>query len=214
MQRAGLLGGAVVATVLAALAGGCMVSRASYDKVVDQRDAALAQAETLQKANKTQQLTQAEKDRQIESLQALGGKRLDKIFHVQRIELGQYTGGADLDDRAGDDAVRVYLKPIDQDGATIKAAGSVTIELYDLAAPKGKKLIGTYTWTVDQAAKTWTSFVLYHYKFDCKWKSGPPAHDDVTVRVAFVDYLSGKRFTAQTACKVKLAPTPPPKTAK
>ena len=147
----------------------------------------------------------AEQSKQIGSLQALGAKRLDKLFHVTRIELGRYTGGIDIDKKPGHDGVRVYVKPIDQHGSTLKAAGSVTVQVYDLALPAEKTLIGTYTWTVDQAAKMWKSgFVAYQYSFTCPWKTAPPRHRDLTVRVTFLDYLTGKTFTAQKLCKVDL----------
>jgi len=147
----------------------------------------------------------AEQSEQIGSLQALGDKRLDKLFHVTRIELGRYTGGIDIDKRPGHDGVRVYVKPIDQHGSTLKAAGSVTVQIYDLALPAEKTLIGTYTWTVGQAAKMWKSgFVAYQYSLTCPWKTAPPKHRDLTVRVTFLDYLTGKTFTAQKLCKVNL----------
>ena len=99
----------------------------------------------------------------------------------------------------------MYVKPIDQHGSVLKAAGQVTIELYDLAANPNENLIGKYEWTVDETAKRWFSgFVSYHYTFECPWPSSPPKHRQITVRVSFVDYLTGKTFTAQKLCKVNL----------
>ena len=71
--------------------------------------------------------------KQVDTLLDLGDKRLEKLFHVKSIELGQYTGGVNLtgtDDSA--DAIKVYVRPLDQDGSVIKAAGSVKIQLFDL----------------------------------------------------------------------------------
>ena len=65
---------------------------------------------------------------QIETLQDLGGRdRLSKLFTVDRIELGHYTGGYQTGDHVGDAGIRVYLQPIDKQGSVLKAAGDVTI---------------------------------------------------------------------------------------
>jgi len=147
----------------------------------------------------------ADKQKQIETLRGLGPDRLKKLFYVQTISLGKYTGGADFDDKPGDDGIKVFLKPIDSNGDTIKAAGSVAVQLYDLAQPEDKTLIGEYKWSVDEVAKAFSGgFIAYQFTFKCPWKSGPPVHKDITVRVEFTDYLTGKQFIAQKLCKVDL----------
>jgi hypothetical protein len=147
----------------------------------------------------------AEQKEVVSRLRGLGEKRLETLYHVARIELGRYTGGVDMDGRFGDDAVKVYLHPVDRDGSTLKAAGEATVQLYDLGAPAGEQLLGEYKWPVDKLSRQWSSGLFtYHYSFMCPWRSGPPQHADVTVRVAFVDYLTGKEFTAQKLVKVKL----------
>lgn len=148
--------------------------------------------------------TLAEQKEQIETLQALGDKRLERLFHVTAITLGRYTAGVDLDDEAGDDGIRVYLVPRDRDGHTIKAAGAVRVQLFDLAADPKENLLGTFDFPVEDIGKLFASgFLTNHYKLDCRWKK-PPANPDITVRVVFTDYLTGKTFTAQKVCKVDL----------
>ena len=160
----------------------------------------------LQRSNDELTDTLAQRDKQINTLMALGEKRLELLPHVARIELGRHTGGTDIDGDRCDDAVKVYLTPIDQDGTAIKAAGAITVKLYDLAADPDATFLGEYTWAADELRKQWSSgFMSYHYSLECPWLSGPPAHDEVTVRVTFVDYLTGKTFTAQTVGAVKLA---------
>jgi hypothetical protein len=144
--------------------------------------------------------------KQVDTLLDLGDKRLDKIFHVKSIELGQYTGGVNLsgaDDNH--DAIKVYLRPLDQDGSVIKAAGAVKIQFFDLAIA-GNNLIGEYNWGVDEIGKQWSNnFVTYFYSFVCPWKA-PPTHPEITVRVEFTDYLTGQVSSAQKAVTVKLPP--------
>jgi len=197
------VGAAVVVTVFVLLACGC-VSQKSYDRLHDKLLSSQARVEKLEGANKDAQLALADTDKQIRTLQALGPKRLAKLYHVQRINLGRLSGGVDLDDKAGHDAVRVYLSPIDQHGSVIKAAGAVKIQLFNLAAKPDANLIGTYEWSVDQMAGQWASFMVYHYSLTCKWPGKAPAHEEVTIRAEFTDYLTGKKFTAQRVCKIEL----------
>lgn len=192
-----------VLTALAALACGCV----DQDKIdtAAQRDKALADVRRLQKQLDELQARLGERDRRVRDLLKLGEKRLEKLYTVRRIRFGSGTGGIDLDDKAGDDAVKVVLQPIDQHGSVIKAAGNVTLQIFDLAAPAKQNLLGEFRFDVDETAKHWSSgFISYHYSFTCRFKAGPPKHDRLTVRAAFVEYLTGKRFETQQVCTVRL----------
>ena len=153
------------------------------------------------------QMKQAETSRQeqIRQLQALGEKRLDKLFHVAAIRLSRFTGGYNTRPTLGHEGVKVYITPIDADGCVIKAAGDITIGLFDLSAGGEGVRIGEFHFDVDQAAKRWFSGALtYHYSFVCPWPKNPPLTNEVTVRVQFIDYLTGKTFTAQKLCPITL----------
>jgi len=157
------------------------------------------QVEQLQATVRTQQA-------QIAKLQALGDKRMATLFHVNRIELGRHTGGLDTDGKPGDDAIVVYVQPIDQHGSILKCAGSVTVRIFDLAEEdETKTLIGTHRWTAEEIAKTWPAgFMGRHFRLLCPWQSAPPKHPTLTIRIAFTDYLTGKTHTAQKTCTVKV----------
>lgn len=200
--------------VVSGMSAGCaVISKPELDKLKSERQLALEQVRKLTERSEGLIAEVIAQRKQIDMLTGLGAERLRKIFHVVRIDLGKYTGGISTDDKPGDDAVKVYLAPIDQDGSTIKAAGEVTVQLYDLQAPPKENLIGQYKWTVDKISKQWHGgFGVYHYSFVCPWKSAPPKHDEITVRIEFADYLTGKHFSAQRLCKVKLpAPAEAPK---
>ncbi len=153
----------------------------------------------------TQQI--AEQNRQIETLQQLGDKRFDAFPRIERIALGSYTGGIDTDGKPGHDAIKVFLKPIDADGSVIKAAGSVKISLFDLSADEQEILLGECNWTPEELSKQWSSgLVAYHYSLICPLSSDgitAPVENGITVRVEFVDYVTGKTHTAQKLCKIK-----------
>ncbi len=168
-------------------------------------ESARADAKTAQKAVFEAKGELARKQKRIDTLVSLGPDRIKKLYYAKSIKLGQYTGGADLNGQPGDDGIKVFLRPIDSNGDTIKAAGAVTVQVYDLAQPADKTLIGEYKWSVDEVAKAFSGgFMTYHFTFTCPWKSGPPKHGGITVRVEFIDYLTGKTLSAQKVCKVNL----------
>jgi hypothetical protein len=157
-----------------------------------------------------------QRDEQVRTLQALGtGKRMESLFTVKRVQIGSYSSGVNLDEKPGDDGVKVFVEPVDSSGSTIKAAGDVTIQLYDLAAPPGENLLQTFHYGPDEIAAKWTNgFLTQFFLFECVWdKDHAPKHDQVTIRVIFVDYLTGNTFTDQKAVHVALPGSAQPTTA-
>jgi hypothetical protein len=206
VAAAAILAGLAIAS--AALCGGCTEGQdaqfaAQAKKVIQSEN----QAARVQRELAETRALLAQRDRQVAELLGLGGpERMKKLYLVQRINLGGGTAAVDLDKKPGDDGVKVYLEPIDQYGSVLKAPGSVTVQLYDLAADPKDNLVGQAHFDVDQTAKCWSSgFLAYWYSFTCPWKAGPPKHDQITVRVEFVDYLTGKKFEAQTIVKAALS---------
>lgn len=198
----------ITLAIVSALAAGCDTN---YRRV----------SELQQQLNETQQENQrlrdelAEQERRVEDarqradrLAELGGEqRVERLPRVARIRLGRYTGGYDADrDRPGHEAVRVYLEPIDTQGSAIKAAGEVTIRVLDLAEPQGQQEIAVCRYGVEEVAQHWVSgFINAHYVFECPWTEGRvPAHEQLTVRVTFLDYLTGQQFTEQKAFEIAL----------
>jgi len=142
------------------------------------------------------------KDEQISRLLKLGPKRMEALFAVEKIILSRYTGGFNLDKTGGDHGVRVYMIPQDQAGRTVTAAGSVEIDVFDLAR-KDQSLLMSYSFTAAQAKEHWQSGALAnHYSFTCPWKDKEPLGDEITIHVKFVDYLSGRSFTASKQCPI------------
>lgn len=134
----------------------------------------------------------------------ISGSDADALFTVHGIRLGRTTGGADLDPNLpGDDGLKIYLTPVDETQDYIKAAGSITIEAFDLAAEK--PALGKWSFTATEAKQFWNGqAMLYEYIIPCPWQTRP-AHADVTVKVTFVDSLTGRSFTEQKLVKVSLA---------
>ena len=197
--------------LVGALAAGC-VPQQQVEELATQLRNSRRENEKLKTDIQDMQTELLARQKQIRTLQGLGEKRLELLFCVTDVKLGKYTAGVDLDDKPGHDGIRVYLTPIDADGHPIKAAGAVKIQLFDLAAKTDDNLVAVHDFPVEKIAACWTGgFMTYHYRFDCRWKA-PPKHDEITVRITFTDYLTGKTFTAQKVCKINL-PVPEVKTA-
>ncbi len=164
------------------------------------------QVEKLTNHNTTKDALIEAQRTQIKTLQRLGDKRLEKLYHVTAIKLERLSGGADYDGKPGDDGITVYIQPVDQEGHVIKAAGEIRVELFDLANPDGQLKIGEYRFDADHTPKLWHGRLMtHHYTVECRWRVRPPAHEEITVRVEFTDYLTGRTFRAQKAVTVKLS---------
>ena len=142
---------------------------------------------------------------QVETLTAIGTKaRIDALERIERIELGKMTGLFDKDKDGVEESLIVYIRTIDGAGDLVKAAGSVEVALWDLDVPANPHLAD---WEVkpDELTKAWTPTLLTNYyrlKFDI---SGllDDAKKELTVKVVFTDYVTGKVHRDQRVIKPK-----------
>jgi hypothetical protein len=196
------------AALISAVAG-CNSTQVNHEKILAQKVDAL----TDENAKLSREL--AERDGAIASLQVqvdnlleLGPGRLDHLFAVERIELVRLTGGADYDGKPGDDGITVYLRPVDAQGDALKAAGEIRIQLLDLTDLGRPRELGLYVINDPGQLRTiWHSGLLTdHYTIQCPWRpgGGPPANREVTIRATFLDWLSGREFTAQKVVRVSV----------
>ncbi len=197
----------LVPIILAALACvGCENLQQENVRLRKELDLAEGRIDELTRTVEQQTARLDTQARQIENLQQLGPKRMDKLFTVESLEIGRHSGGIDTDDKPGHDAIVVYLKPKDADGTTLKAAGSVKIQLFDLAAEDDRRLVGQWTFDVDQARSHYASGIMAdHYSFELPLEIRP-AHAEMTLRAAFTDYLTGKTVDAQDTFTLTLPP--------
>jgi hypothetical protein len=139
--------------------------------------------------------------------------RLDKLFTTHGINFGKLTGPTDPTNHDEKQGFVVYVNPVDQSNQRLKAAGSFTVEAFDLAA-KGNPRLGRWTFSRDESAKLWAGFFVfdYYYVLKCPWQQ-MPAHPDVLIRVAFTDELTQLTFTADDTIHVQLPPPTMPSTA-
>ncbi len=172
----------------------------------------LKQLEKLKRENARLDEQLEEKDRQITQLarQVKWGHDLTdaqrkQLIVVSDIVLGKFTGGVNTDGKAGDDGVKVYVRPVDSDGSALKAAGELTVELFDLSLPKPDRRIGRWQFDPATLRKEWSSsFIGAFYSLTLPWRGSVPANAHLTLRVQFTDLLTGRGFVKQTDFDVKL----------
>ena len=131
---------------------------------------------------------------------------LKYLFTPERVTIMPLTGGENYDDKPGHDGMTVYLQPLDAVGDVLKVAGSIRIELFDLAMGDGRTLVDRAEVPISEAQKHWFGDLwTYHYTVKVPWlKDNPPQHEEITIRATFTDYLSQRVMMAQAVRKVEL----------
>ncbi len=180
---------------------------------VRQDAARLTEIQRLQDENERLKVELAQKGDQladlagtIASLRGLEGERsIDKIVHVDRIDIDRLSGGYDSNRDGIDDGVAVYLVPFDQFGGVLRASGSATVTLLDLTDPAKPATVGELSLGVEEMEKSWYgAFLTSQYTLKIPWaaESGKPPAGQITVVVSFNDLLTGRTFTAQRVVSV------------
>ncbi len=149
--------------------------------------------------------------RRIQDLVALPkGKRLEALPQVDRIELATLSGGADEDRDGIDEKLILYLRPIDRDGDAIKAAGAVSVVLFDLHGAPDAQKVGAVELGLDELRAVWYGRLSSHYTIKVPWAGGikRAPHKTITALVTFMDYVTGRTFNIQKAFQVRGAASP------
>jgi len=139
----------------------------------------------------SQDLRRLESADETQRLPTLPQERLAELWTVAGLRFGRLTG---IDRRSEGHPLKVYLRPIDQDGDPIKAAGSITIEAFDLSASDVR--IGRWEFGVEESRKLWNSGgLLNEYVLTCPWEGEAPAEGrKLLVKATFHDALTQRTF--------------------
>lgn len=138
------------------------------------------------------------------------GQSGEDPFKAVDIQFSRVTGGLNLNGKGGDEGLRVAFSPVDKNGDAVKRAGSLELDLYDLAIQDTDKRIGHWEYTVEQVSRSWVSgFGTNAFAMELKWPKGQaPKHRDLTLLARFVT-LDGRSLTATKNFKVELPPETP-----
>ena len=199
----------VIGALLGSLSGGCK----SPDKanIVLRKDKQELEAKLadLRGQHDAAMARLAAYERQTGTVESLPNERLGQLFTVHKIDLGQLTGGTDLDIKSpGDEALRVYLVPMDETGEYLKATGHVVVEAFDLSRASDNR-IGRWEFGPEQLKDAWRSFLrLNAFVLNCPWQT-VPERAGLAVKVTFTDALTGRVFEKLKDVQVKVPATRP-----
>ena len=192
----------VVTGCLAVLLSGCADSTEQllWDQVAQlgrQKTSLTLQVEALEKEKATL-------SEQVETLSALDGQvRLDALSNFEKVELSKRTGLFDKDDDGTLESLIVIVVPFDDAGDKIKAAGTVEVQLWDLNADADDALLSEWNIEPEELKSKWMGLMLTDY-YRLKFDVGSLINEntrELTVKVKFTDYLTGKVSRAQHVIK-------------
>ena len=188
------------------IAGGCK-SPDNANILLRKQNATLsAQVDSLNRRHDGDVASIEAMQRKGPTTMALPESRIEQLFTTHGLSFGLLTGGYNADNSDGpDDGIEIAVVPTDDQNTPIKAAGSFTVEAFDLAIPKDP-LIGTWNFPLKETRELFYAHLsMYTYILKCPWQH-PPRHGDLTVRVTFEDELTGRQFTADRTIHVTLNP--------
>ncbi len=154
----------------------------------------------LQTQLEQSQIENKQLQKQVDSLSKLpGDKRTEEIYTLKEVKIGRYTNLYDEDKNGTKETLVVYIQPIDETGDVIKAAGSVDIQLWDLNREDGEAQLKQWHVEPDKLKNLWFSAIMQNsYRLTFDISTVVEQFDrPLTVKMTFVDYLSGTTFTDQ-----------------
>jgi hypothetical protein len=191
----------LTALLISVIVAGCEKKTATNELPVWQSNKRLLEQKTeLENKIRTLEAQNKQLNQQVETLGSLGKDvRLENLYDIQSINIVSSTG-IYTKEKGQSPRLMVYFSPIDKTGDAIKAAGSVEIELWDIANKPTEALVGKWEIGPDRLKKDWgTALMSSFYRIAIDLPEKLPAKGDFIVRLSFTDYLSGKVLTARQA---------------
>ncbi len=195
----------ICATTLLLFLGGCGIG-------TERKTPEELQAERLQqeKASLTgdveQHRVQVEQLRaQIRDLSVLKDKQ-NNPYELTTLRIAKISNFFDKDSDGVQEKLIVYVQPIDTEGDVVKAAGTVSVQLWNLNNPNGQALLGQWKVEPAELRKLWFNSLAttsYRLTFDRPDAVGVFS-EPLTLRVTFTDYLTGESFRVQQVIEPKL----------
>ena len=138
--------------------------------------------------------------KQLEGLMGINKQaRIDAISTITSIDVTSRSNLYDKNDDKKKEKLVVYLRPIDDMGDCIKAAGAAEVQLWNLSAEPNEALLKSWEIGPEELKKTWSgSLLTSYYKLQFDVNDIPGGKEkDLTLKVQFTDYLTGKVLKAQ-----------------
>ena len=180
---------------------GCGNNSSQKSPLVEQIEKLTEQKTQLQNQLEQSNSENEQLKKQVHTLAGLPEEiKGENLYNLQKIEIGRYTGFFDKDKDGKKEKLIVYIQPIDEQGDVIKASGNVDVQLWDLNSPEtSQSLLGQWKVEPEELKKLWFATLVkinYRLTFDIADKVSS-FDEPLTVKVTFIDYLSGKVFKEQ-----------------
>ncbi len=151
--------------------------------------------------------SKTENEKLKEQVQVLSGLpedvRGENLYSLERITIGRLSGFFDKDKDGKREKMIVYMTPVDKQGDGMKATGAVNVQLWDLNKTDGEALLGEWDIEPDELKKFWFKTLIavnYRLVFDIP-DTVKSLDEQLTARITFTDYLSGKVLKDQRVIK-------------
>ncbi len=124
---------------------------------------------------------------------------------LAKLQFGRYSGGVDNDDNGVDDLIRVYLRPLDQQGRLLPVAGRATVQVVAIPDEGEPHMLAERTYSAKQFNDAWRSgFTGQHYTLEVKLPSNLPENlEQVTVKVSFTQAQTGAHLSEQKPFRIR-----------
>jgi hypothetical protein len=182
-----------------AITTGCESQRTKTEPPLTEKQILQQQNAQLKEQLENYKTENTELKQRISNLTVTGKVSTKEIYDLKSVELTRYTNFYDHNKDGRKEKFIAYLTPIDHQGDTIKAAGDVNIQLWDLNQTNSDALLAQWDISADELGQKWFSALLgtnYRFEFDIsdvvKDFSRP-----LTVKSTFTDRLSGDIFYSQ-----------------
>jgi hypothetical protein len=128
-----------------------------------------------------------------------------QTYTIRQVCLGPATGGYDDDKCPGDEALRVVLEPRDVDGHTVKAPGSVHLDVMEISSEGLKTPLSSWDLGELELRRTWRcSLFCTGYVVILPWKTWPTS-ERLRV-VAQFRLADGRLFETDRDVAIRLPP--------
>ena len=155
---------------------------------------------TLREQNEKLQSENEQLKGQVKTLSGLGPEvRLEAFAARKKIEIGKRSGLFDKDDDGIKEKLIVYVRPSDDTGDTVKIPGTITVQLWNLNNESDEAMLASWKLEPEEIKMLWAgTFMTNYYRLTFDIAEIPAGQGrELTVKVRFVDYVTGKNLTAQ-----------------
>ena len=194
---------------------GCVPQRLGGEQSADEVIHELRR-ENLELSRSVAQLEQRIERRlaQIDQMQQSGsseGVGVDGVVSADlprfvTLDLGRYSGPVDTDDDGREETIRLYLKPLDQQGRFLPVAGRLEVVAVRIDVSGSSSIVARAALSPAQLDAAYRStFMGTHYRVDLPLPAdlSPGAHE-LTIKIVITDAATGAAVSRQAPMVVRV----------